>query len=212
MKKTASILLAVILLLAFILSFGLGMPAAAAVNWDEFYIISQSPAELTIPFGSDFTLNLAANIPAGAEAEYQWHSQLGGNYNRIENVTGPTFHCASGDPLYPAARKPYWPSSEAFYSCTITAVEKDGGGNVVDTSSLYVRFAVNVQPERDPTLWENSAEFFNRWVFAPFGAAVAFTALIGTFTLGLGFLLFPFILVGIYFLNIVNGGGLYYTP
>ena len=90
MKKLLALLLAVLML------FGLYAVGASAktldgdtaqaglaplaVDWDDFYIITQ-PEDQEIPFGSDFTLSVAVNVPAGAKVTYQW--------NRIEGATEP---------------------------------------------------------------------------------------------------------------------------
>jgi len=155
-----------------------------AVNWDDFYIISQSPDELTVPFKSDFTLGVEVNIPAGAEVTYQWEYVIYGNLSsfRMENATEPVFHCSPGDVCYPTApaARPYKEKSKDFF-CTITAVEKDVNGNVVDTARLVTRgITVTVLPERDTTPRE---VFMDRWIIGPFWQTIGFC--IGTYGLAI---------------------------
>lgn len=175
MKHIFSVFLAVCLL-AGLMVVG-AVPALAAVNWDDFYIITQSTEALTVPFGTAFTLSVEVNIPAGAEVTYQWGQVIRGRpYSyKMEDATEPVFKCSAGDYGYPNAPSgaPYAEQSKE-YACTITAVEKDGSGNVVDSAVFVTQgVTVTVLAEREATRWE---AFRDRWLTGPLFATVAVCA------------------------------------
>ena len=129
------------LLLALALALTLALPAIAeeetpppeiaaqeivaqAVNWDDFYIITQ-PQDQAIRNGQSFTLSVAVNIPAGVEVEYQWsYRASNGRSAEIENATGPVLQVSPGDECYPDPRG--YGALNRLYSCKIIGYEKDG--------------------------------------------------------------------------------------
>ena len=188
------------LLMALVLAFSLALPAlaeeaaeitaevnaagevsAAEVDWDDFYIISQPPKEITLTRGSDFTLSVEVNVPAGVEVRYRWKWVAGDSTISTEKE----LHRAPGDDYYPnaAPARPYAKYC-AEYRCEITAVEKDSDGKVVKTAVLKTEIiTVTILPEREPTFWETLLE---RWILGPllltvgvcvttFGVAIPFS-------------------------------------
>jgi len=151
MKNTKKLLA---LLLVLLLDFGLALPAMAAVNWDEFYIITE-PQGKTVPYGLDITLSVEVNIPAGVKVTYQWFSNRGGAGFPVS--TRPVMQLSPSDFGYPRSSQPYYEASDSYY-CKITAVEEDAGGNPVGperyfwSSSAYV----TVTAEREMNLWEKT--------------------------------------------------------
>jgi hypothetical protein len=176
MKKLLSLML--VLAMCLILS----APAMAAVNWDDFYIISQTTENLIIPFGSTFSLEVKVNVPQGTEVTYQWGEVISKHsYSyKMEDATQPVFQCSKGEYAYPNAptARPYLNQTKE-YACTITAVEKDDNGNVVKSAVLVTQAVkVTVLAEREATKWEH---FKDRWLFDPLFAAV--TLCIGSYGL-----------------------------
>ena len=178
------------LLLALALSFGLGTHAAAEevgaaspVDWDQFRVVSQPPEELAVPYGSDLTLAVEVNVPAGGKVTYQWRV-LSGSLHDVKNATGPVLHLSSGDDDYPKPRKPYR-NEHATYYCVVRAVEEDADSSV-DAHQLEVKSVVTVQRERAPTPWE---AFVYRWITEPFSVVL----LLGLMSYGTGFFFFPII-------------------
>ena len=157
------------LLLALLLGLGLSATAMAEdgdtaqadevsqeVNWDDFYIISQPPAELTIPFGEEFTLSVEVNVPEGAEVSYRWYKEWDNTSGSdlISDSTEPNLHCSPGDSYYPANSGIYidpFRTTKATYFCIITAKEMDKDGNVVATKHLR---SDNATVTLDQTLFE----------------------------------------------------------
>ena len=46
----------------------------AATDWDDFYIITQPPENLYVPYGESFALSVEVNVPDGVDAvTYQWY-------------------------------------------------------------------------------------------------------------------------------------------
>ncbi|MCL1953091.1 MAG: hypothetical protein FWF60_09730 [Oscillospiraceae bacterium] len=170
MKKLLSIFLAGLLLL------GLGTAASAAagdaVNWEDFYIVTQPQAELTVPYGSDITLSVEVHVPEGARVvSYEWSPYSG----PICAGTEPVLRLPPDDWFYPTAYRPYY-SASGYYGCTITAVEVDADGTPVgeprELTSQNAR--VTVLAERDMNFFERmemgARNFFgNAFLYAYFG-------------------------------------------
>ena len=89
MKHIRRILaLAVVLALA----LALAMPAMAAVNWDDFYIIKQPPEVLYVRNGESFTLSVEAKTPDGVSlVTYQWYRGYGDWIEGATTATSRTF-------------------------------------------------------------------------------------------------------------------------
>ena len=153
--KQSKKLLAILLTLA--LALTLAAPAAfadeeatkPAINWDDFYITSQPPEELSLPFGSDITLRIEVNAPEGTEVTYQWLVSA-------EENSGQELRLSPGDFSYPKSA-PYNRASAAYY-CTITAVELNEDGEAVDSRTLTTRTAVVLSAEREKTIWDTIKE------------------------------------------------------
>jgi hypothetical protein len=123
MKKTKRILSTLLaLVLSFALAFSFALPAAAAVNWDDFRITKQ-PQNLTIKHGDSFTLSVEVAMPVGADIKYQWY----GGSNRIANATASELHLGADDRYYPDDDRLGGASSSFF--CEITAYDEDNGGD-----------------------------------------------------------------------------------
>ena len=166
MKHTKRLLAA---LLALALALTLALPAMAAagpqsaVNWDEFYIITQ-PQSQTIAHGESFTLSVEVNVPEGVTwVEYQWRRSGG----HIADATEAVLMLSPGYPGYPRANRPYH-SATGHYFVVITAVAEDEDGNVIDSRTLHSEVtAVTIQAERRPTLWENLRVILAGALFLP---------------------------------------------
>ena len=188
-KKWLAALLAVALLA------GGGVSAAAGdedlpppINWDDFYIVSPATGsvELEVPFGSDFTLSIEANVPDGLEVEYGW-KPLNSVAPNTPYEPGSTFHCTPEHPWYPhKALKPYMSATVEIYKGFVAVTQRADDGHVVRTEARSREFYVTILPEREPTAAER---FYYRWIFAPFLEAT----FIGVMTYGAGFLVFPLV-------------------
>ena len=141
MKHTKR-LLAVLLTLA--LALALALPAMAAVNWNEFRIISH-PQDITIRHGESFTLSVEVNVPEGVEVEFQWYRS---SSTPIEGATSSELHLSPSDQFYPEVSA--LGGSTATYMIRITAHEKDDDGNIISSRTLASRH-VTVTTER--TFW-----------------------------------------------------------
>ena len=146
-------------LLALILALGLALPAMAAgpqsaINWDDFYIITQ-PQNLTVAHGESFTLSVEVNVPDGVTVTYQWFStQIGMATNAISGATQPVLTLSPDNPHYPIAFRPYQ-STRASYIVHITAIAEDNDGNIIETRTLdSSRASVTVQAQRSMTFRE----------------------------------------------------------
>jgi len=135
-------MLAVLLTLALALS--LGLPAVAAVDWNEFRITKQ-PENMTIKQGDSFTLSVEVNVPEGMEVEYQWCRIHGGSID-IENATSPDLRLGPDNSNYPQNNKFGGGDSER-YECQITAYAKNAVGTVVLEKRIWSN-TVSVQLER----------------------------------------------------------------
>jgi len=146
MKHTKGILA---LLLALALAFGLSLPALAAVNWDDFYIITQAQ-DLYVKHGESFTLSVEVNIPDGIDrVTYQWCREY---TNRIEGATEATLQLSPGDPDYPQSsffdyvNTNYSPgpggSHRAYYYCLITAYPEDSAIQPITREYRYATVMV----------------------------------------------------------------------
>jgi len=132
MKFTKRIL-ATLLTLA--LALTLALPAAAAVDWNEFRITKQ-PQDMTIKYGDSFTLSVEVDVPDGVEVEYQWYRG-----SKIEGATDSSLHGTPSDPYYPEYSS--LGGDNEIFECWITAYEKDADGNVISwdricTGSIHV--------------------------------------------------------------------------
>jgi len=151
--KTASKPLSLLLALAMVLGLALpalaAEPAASSVNWDDFYIISQSPASVSVRDRADFKLAVEVNIPQGVEVTHQWQydtSYEGWTPTAKRVITGaaePELLCTYADLFYPK----YVPDNPSdyvhrtanhakWYSCTIRGVERDAEGREVSQKTL----------------------------------------------------------------------------
>ena len=148
MKLTKKLLA---LLLTLALALSLALPAMAAVNWDEFHIITQ-PQSMTVIRGDSFTLSVEVNVPDGAEVEYQWRrGPVGGSEDsstRIYGATEPDLQISSNDDHYPFLNNYY------DYYCEITAYEKDAGDTVLSSQMLTSDRARVTPVEKEKTFWE----------------------------------------------------------
>ncbi|MDR2686290.1 MAG: hypothetical protein LBB75_00935 [Oscillospiraceae bacterium] len=158
MKKLLSIFLAGLML------FGFGAGAGAAEedgepdSWDDFYIITQPPAQLTVPFGKSFTLSVEAHVPEGAKVSYVWQA----GYGSSVAVEGAVSQVSPGDPLYPTAYRPY-ETAYKYYNCVITAVEEDAQGNVARFRTLDSDgVQVTLLAERERNLWESLRDWWGQ--------------------------------------------------
>jgi hypothetical protein len=170
------------LLLTLALAFSLALPAMAISYQD----ITITGPEGPVPFGEAFTLRVEADLPAGMEiVSYQWQGWIDDWWQPLEGATASTLRVTSGDAYYPKASKPYESTGKKDFDCIITFVEKDAGGNVIDTISIESNYVkVQVGPERDRNFWETVWEDY---FLEPFGGGLA-TAMIVTFWSG-GFLI-----------------------
>jgi hypothetical protein len=162
------------LCLASVLCLGLGLPAFAAVDWDDFYLVTQPPEKLQVPFGTPFTVEIKVNAPQGAELTYQWGQVIDSGFYpyKMEDATQPVFQCFPGDYAYPnaPAARPYLDQTQE-YACKILATEKDAEGDVLSQNTrLTQRVSVTVLRQREASKWE---AFSDRWVYNPLFATVA---------------------------------------
>ncbi|MCL1952720.1 MAG: hypothetical protein FWF60_07825 [Oscillospiraceae bacterium] len=119
------------------LALTLALPAAAAVNWDDFRITKQ-PQNLTIKQGDSFTLSVDVNIPDGLEVTYRWYRED----VLIENTTTHELRLGPDDPKYPSFER--LGGNETSYQCWITPYEN---GNAVPMR-IQTSNTVNVKIER----------------------------------------------------------------
>ena len=190
------------LLMALVLAFSLALPALAeavpaevdtaaevtaadvdwdAVNWDDFYIITQPPKEVTVPYGGDFSLSVEVNIPAGLEVRYLWAWTYSDSSSSAQwGPEEPAFSCSPGDDHYPAAHT--YKEWNREWRCLIIPVEKDSDGKVVQSNyekALRTDItAVTLQPKRKETVLDT---FLERFIFRPF--MVSLGIIIGSFGL-----------------------------
>jgi len=127
MKHTKRILA---LAVALALGFTLAVPAMAAVNWDDFYIITQPPEVLYVRNGESFTLSVEAKTPDGVSlVSYRWYRRYG---DWIEGAETAVLRLSPGDPDYPGENtfvfgNPGPPGSHcAEYACVITVIDVYG--------------------------------------------------------------------------------------
>ena len=119
-------LFAVTLIMA--LALGLAMPAAAAVNWDEFRITGQ-PQGKTVTYGESFTLGVEVAVPEEVEAvEYHWYREA----EAIEGAAAPELRLGPGDREYPSYARDNTGWNGKYY-VKVTAYETDGDGSVVSS-------------------------------------------------------------------------------
>jgi len=127
MKQTKRL---IALAVALVLALTLALPAMAAVNWEDFYIITE-PQGQTISRSESCTLSVEVNIPEGVdEVTYQW-------YARGEILAGATANTlqVSPDDAYPKNAYSY-----TSFSCSITAIDNDDGqSRTLSTSQVTVR-------------------------------------------------------------------------
>jgi len=99
---------------------------AAAVNWDDFYIITQPPKNLYVKRGESFTLSVEVNIPEGVEVTYQWYAYETPSDRPIAGATAPSLQLGPGEAYYPnmwgAAGSRY-----GYYTFGITATDNVSG-------------------------------------------------------------------------------------
>jgi len=162
---------------ALALALALALPAAA-VNWDDFYIVKQPPETLYIRNGESFTLSVEANIPAGAgPVLYRWYRSYG---DWIEGAATATLRLSPGDFDYPGENTfvfgtPGPPGSHrAEYGCVITAFDLQGAR--VETIETTVA-RVNVKGSFWDTLYGLTLEplafgFSTLEIFFPIGPIV----------------------------------------
>jgi hypothetical protein len=169
------------LLLALALALALSAPAMAIDRND----ITITGPEGLVTFGEAFTLRIdVKNLPAGTEiASYQWRVWR----VAIDGATASTLRVAPGDAAYPiASDKPYEASGEKRYDCVVTFVEKDTGGNVIDTITVESReVRLRVGPEREKNFWE---KLWDSLFVMPFTNGVGFAAMSSVMS---GYLLLP---------------------
>jgi len=177
-------------LLTFALALALALQSMAAVNWDDFRIIRQSP-DITIKHGDSFTLYVEVVVPDGVEVEYQWN--LGNT--RIENATTSELHLAPGDPNYPQEER--LGGASANYRCRITAYEKDDAGNEVSSQKLATSMNVHTKRTASGKLY---GIFVEPFVYA-FGGTVALISM----TMGIAIPVSPIIFLGSLIFGFIKG-------
>ena len=167
MKHTKKLLA---LLLVLLLAFSIALPATAAVDWDEFRIITQSPQDITVPYNESFSLTVMVNVPEGAQVQYQWYCT--GSSGAIDGATSPTLTLSPGDPEYP--QKPNTTSANYYrdmsYFCVINAYENDvGETEPEELRSDYIHVRVK------NSLWEMIYSItFEPFVYVAVGSLGAF--------------------------------------
>jgi len=127
------------LALALVLAFGavplFGLTAQAAVDWDDFYIITE-PQKHTIQRGETITLSVEVNVPDGVVVEYQWYRQLGSAAHLIENATTPVLRVDPNSSHYPSFILGRSRISQNNYWCSIIARDPDAGAYLVSSKTL----------------------------------------------------------------------------
>ena len=112
---------------ALALALTLALPAMAAVNWDDFTIITEPPPERQyVKRGESFTLSVEVNIPEGVEVTYQWYAYVTPSDRPIAGATAPSLQLGPSDAFYPNM----WGiagSRFCFYTCWITATDNISG-------------------------------------------------------------------------------------
>jgi len=127
------------LLLTLALAFSLAMPAMAAVDWDDFRIVTQ-PQSMTIKDGDSFTLSVEVDFPAGVVVAYMWILRTTGVQHQLtpfQKTTEKTsvLRIDPSSKYYPAS---VCGESSAWreYYVRITAYEEDSAGNMISSKSL----------------------------------------------------------------------------
>ena len=127
--------------------------AKALVQVEHDYYITAQPQNVNISHGKPFTLSVAAHIPDGYEAAYQWYwigSNQGGEQSPIEGATEPVLRMEADHPFHPSSesvaerRKAGGSAANRRYSdyqCKITVQKKDAAGNVTVTDTMLSSLA-----------------------------------------------------------------------
>ena len=163
--------------LALVLLLGFGAVASAeeappAINWDEFYIITQPPEEQTIAFGESFTLSVEVNVPEGVtRVTYQWR-RSGGN---ITDATEAVLTLSPDCPGYPRAQRPYLPATEHYRVIITAVVEEAEYGDVIETRTLTSQTTtVTVPAERNRHFGDTLRNIWYGIVMVPFMLPIIF--------------------------------------
>jgi len=178
-------------LLTFTLALSLGLPAMAAVNWNEF-VFTKQPRNITIKHGDSFTFSVEVNVPNGVEANYQWCLWEGEN-PEIAGATGPELRLGLDDPFYP----PYdrFGGTSTSYRCYVTAYEKDNAGNIVSSRTYFTTARVDTERTASGKLYDLTiAPFVNAFGGSVGLISMTYGLIIPVLPVAfLGFLVFGFI-------------------
>ena len=161
---------AFVIIVALSLAFTLALPAMAAVNWDDFRIVTE-PKDLTVPHGESFTLSVGVNVPDGAdEVTYQWCSRVG---QPIPGAAASTLQLSPGDAYYPEAFQ------VSDFVCEITANESGGESKTLWTRHAAVKveasfqeklYSITLEPfeytsDMVRSLWDDNGNGMGSWTF-----------------------------------------------
>ena len=156
-------------LLVFAMALTLALPAMAAVDWDDFHIITQTQ-DLAIKKGESFTLRVEVNVPDGAEVKYQWY-RYG---SEIPGATASALQLSPSDPDYPQMPKATSGNYHYYrlerYCCVIDANDPDG--TELDTATLR---SGDITVRVENSFWEKLYSVtLEPFVFAIMGTIGAF--------------------------------------
>jgi len=151
MKHTKKLLA---LLLAALLTLGLGAPAIAegegSIPISAVIIGPEEP----VPFGEAFTLRVELDIPEGVEIESASYWWSWTNWPLpIEGAKEAMLHVTPSDSFYPVAHSPIG-ATETLYMCHAVLDGRDADSNAVELHTDNLFFTVTVGPEREKTVWE----------------------------------------------------------
>jgi len=165
--KQAKKLLALLLSLALV--FAVSAPAFAdeieieseitaqdEINWDDFYIISQTPRTV-IEYGESCVLSVEVNVPEGAEVTYQWIRWW---YEVLPVPEKATMTVSPGDLIYPG--KPNFRNSESIaVECKITgyaigAQHIPENARTISSGNIVVEFTNTVDTRNT---WQRILDF-----------------------------------------------------
>jgi len=154
------------------------------------YIAAQK--EMTVPHGSDVTIDARWDLPPGVEVSYQWRASSRGFGSTImEDVTEPKFTLSPGSKYYPSEPEFAYFPAQATYGYIATFTVKNEQDEVVNTFTCNSGqiFKVTVEAERGPTFFEKMNMWFMKYVVNPLMNGA--TAALGLTVLSVGLFL-PF--------------------